>query len=444
MPVEIAKNVYVETVGDILDGGEPVTPPEIVGWLEPPRLADKTPPVPQPGIYFDMPEDVYFALPCLSQSGIKKLAASPMLFWADSWMNPNKARVDREHHVAGKVYHCRLLEGVSIFALRFVCELERPQGDDVKIIETKEEIEAYISQIRLPGSDVCHTPITRVPTGETKVVKGQEVPITRAAKKEDVLKQLLEIEPEAPYWPAMVSRYQQQHQGKQMVPAWLMNDVEIAAMMIERDPDIAPLVRGGQAEVTLIWYDELTGVPMKARVDKMKVRRMIDLKTFANQRERMPETAIRFEISSYKYNIQPAVYFEGADAVRKIVREQGASAVHVWGEPEADEDGIIDTDAFDAWQQRNIECQEFALKWASHVEPDLWTWVFQQKGPAKITRAVHFPRGGTVHMVTSDIVKAAKRKFREYSEAFGTDPWLDIAPPYDLADEDLSMSATEF
>jgi hypothetical protein len=49
MPVEIAKNVYVETVGDILDGGEPVTPPEIVGWLEPPRLADKTPPVPSLG-----------------------------------------------------------------------------------------------------------------------------------------------------------------------------------------------------------------------------------------------------------------------------------------------------------------------------------------------------------------------------------------------------------
>lgn len=436
MPVEIAPNVFVETVGDILDGsGESAIPPQPVGRLEPPRLADKTPPVPQPGIYFDMPDSVYFSLPCLSQSGIKKLAASPMLFWADSWMNEEKQRVEREHHIAGHVYHCRLLEGVSAFALRYVVELDRPE--DMKIIETKEEIEAYISQIRLPGSDVCHIPVTRVETGETKIVKGQEVPITRAAKKEDVLRQLLEIEPEAPYWPAMVARYQAEHDGKQMIPAWLMKDVEIAAMMIERDPGIAPLARGGQAEVTLIWYDELTGVPMKARVDKMKVRRMIDLKTFANQRERMPETAIRFDISSYKYNIQPTVYFEGADAVRKIVREQGASAIHVWGEDHPD------VCVMEGFAERQQECETFALKWASHVEPDLWTWIFQQKGPAKITRAVDFPRGGTVHMVTSDIVKAAKRKFRECCEVFGGDPWLDIAPPYLIADEDIPIAATE-
>lgn len=441
MPVEIVKDFFVETVADIIgDGRESAAPPP-AGWLEPPRLGDKTPPVPQPGIYFDMPEDVYFSLPCLSQSGIKKLAASSMLFWADSWMNAEKQRVEREHHIAGKVYHCRLLEGVSAFALRFVCELER--SEDVKVVETKEDIEAYISQIRLPGSDVCHTPITRVETGETKIVKGQEVPITRAAKKEDILRQLLEIEPDAPYWPEMVRRYQAEHQGKQMVPAWLMKDVEIAALMIERDPGIAPLAKGGQAEVTLIWYDELTGVPMKARVDKMKVRRMIDLKTFANQRERMPETAIRFDISSYKYNIQPTVYFEGADAVRKIVCGEGVSAIHVWGEPLPDNDGVLDNDAYDTWFARCSECTEFALKWASHVEPDLWTWIFQQKGPAKITRAVDFPRGGTVHMVTSDIVKAAKRKFRECCEVFGVDPWIDIAPPYMMADEDFSMSATE-
>jgi hypothetical protein len=69
--------------------------------------------------------------------------------------------------------------------------------------------------------------------------------------------------------------------------------------------------------------------------------------------------------------------------------------------------------------------------------------VFQQKGDAPITRGVFYPLAGTTHMITCDIVLSVKRKFRTFSETFGTDPWLDTAPIYTIADEDIPPQATE-
>jgi hypothetical protein len=89
------------------------------------------------------------------------------------------------------------------------------------------------------------------------------------------------------------------------------------------------------------------------------------------------------------------------------------------------------------------EVVTWALKWASHRGDDEWLWVFQQKGDAPITRGVFYPLAGTTNLVTLDIVNSVKRKFRQFSEAFGTDPWLDVKPIYLIADEDIPQSATE-
>jgi hypothetical protein len=197
--------------------------------------------------------------------------------------------------------------------------------------------------------------------------------------------------------------------------------------MVERDPEVKHAFKGGYAEVTLIWYCPKTGVPMKARVDYLKVKAMVDLKSIGNQRERSIEQAIRFEIAGYHYNMQPRVYTEGAEVLRQLVREHGAKAVHVA------EDYPHPVDEVTTW----------ALKWASHQGEDEWLWVFQQKGAAPITRGVFYPLAGTTNLVTADIVMSAKRRFRQFSETFGTDPWLDVKPIYTIADEEIPASATE-
>ena len=403
-----AQGLDVETVGDILEGGR--QQPEPVTLLDPPRL-DDTPPFPEPGIYFNMPEADYHAVPALSNSGIKALASSPMLFWARSWLNPDKEEEDKEHRILGNAYHCRILEGRQTFEKRFAVSLDRKDYPDA--LSTNDEIKAAIYE-------AGERPVSVVPTGGTKVsASGKESPITRAAKKEDWIEQLLKIDPAAQIWDEIVLDHAGDHAGKAMIGQDQWKRLEIAAYMIDRDPELTKAFSGGHPEVSLFWHCSRTGVPMKARVDYLKIRAMVDLKSFGNQRERSIERAIAYEIAGYHYNIQPSVYFEGAEEVRKIVRERGAAAVH----------GLVDP----TW----------ALQWAKHTEPDRWLFVFQQKGPAPVTRGLWYPRGGSTKTITDEIVRRQKLKFREYARTFGVEPWLDIEPIYDLADEDIPPFATE-
>lgn len=414
MPTEVSPGLWVETVGDIL-GDAPERPAEPFM----PLALDGTPALPPPGIYFDLPDAIYHALPALSQSGIKKLWASPMIFWAScAWLNARYEDKEKIHYVVGRAYHCRLLEGASAFAMRFCLDIERE--DYPEAIESTDEIKDYIVK-------AGHKPVTTAmePDGRG----GERV---RKARKEDWTNQLLDIDPDAPLWIRMKERHAAEHAGKQFIWPDLADELAIAAMMIERDPGIAPIVNGGHAEVTLLWHCPKTGVPMKARVDKMKVRRMIDLKTMENSRERSIETTIRFAIGGNKYNIQPSVYLEGGREVRAMVRQHGASAVHVW----PDADGHIDP-------ERKAELTAWAMKWAKHMLPDEWTWICITKSPAPIARAVHYPVQGTTKMVTDGIVLDMKRRFLEFSTTYGTEPWLDIAEPYMIADEDLPQSTTD-
>jgi hypothetical protein len=93
--------------------------------------------------------------------------------------------------------------------------------------------------------------------------------------------------------------------------------------MVERDPRSAARLQGRlrRSDADLVLSE--TGVPMKARVDYLKVKALVDLKSIGNQRERSIEQAIRFEIAGYHYNIQPRVYSKARKVVRELVREKG-------------------------------------------------------------------------------------------------------------------------
>lgn len=465
-----AQGIEVDTVEDILKERDD----SVIGRFDAPRLEGCSP-LPEPGIYFGMSDDEYHALPALSNTGIKKLAASPMIFWASTpWLSERKrkqveeaAAEEKAHHIFGKAYHCRLMEGTSVFANRYAVELDpadypdclvstdqikaaigkftetvpvRPRGktiaelaeqlkglggnpDGLKADHIKDAIRSYTETV--PVKPVVKVMDPDGPGGE---------PYERAAVKADWVDQLLELDPEAQVFMRLQQAHARVNAGKTFISADQHAELEIAAAMIERDPELKFAFTGGHAEVVLIWYCPVTGVPMKAKVDYLKIKRIIDLKSIGNQRERSIENAIRFEIATYHYNIQPCVYFEGANVVRQLVREHGASAVH-----SCEDHATIDASAFEAMHADRVG---YALKWASHQQPDEWLWVFQQKGAAPITRGVWFPRGA-VKMVTDDIVSRAKRLFREFGTAFGTDPWLDVKPPYQIADEDIPLSATE-
>jgi hypothetical protein len=244
----------------------------------------------------------------------------------------------------------------------------------------------------------------------------------------------------AELWEDVKAAHEAANPGKCFIPFKVKRELEKAAAIIERDPEFGPLLEGGHSEVSLFWHCPTTGVPMKLRADKLKIEQIIDLKTLQNSHEASIENAIRRDIANRRYVIQPAVYLEGVRLVREIVRKRAASAVHSFEVAKEDErQGEITIEA----QELDYQRVQWALKWAAHQGETDWLWVYQQKGVAPVARGLTFPTHGTLMMFANDIVTAMKRRMRQFTEVFGTDPWLDSAPIYDLADEDLPNWATE-
>ncbi len=406
-------NNNLQSVGEILDemdGAERASvAPE---RFEPARLPN-SPVSPQPGIYFGMSDEEYHAIPALNASGIKQITASPMLFWSKTpWLSEiarqRKAddADDKYHQTIGKAYHARILEGPVAYASRFAVELDPEEHRDCLV--STAEIKAAI---REKGAK----PITQVKDGF----------FVGAAKKEDWIAQLIELDPDARIFSHLKEKHREANAGKMFIGANDHARIEIAARMIERDPGLQDAFRNGYPEVALIWRCATTGVLMKAKVDYLKIDMMVDLKSIGNPREMSIEQAIRFAIGSYKYNFQPCLYGEGAKAVRELIRETDGDCIRAGNGPAPP------------------DLRDWALRWASYKDDDDWLWVFQAKGDAPITRGVRFPVSGNVDEDTRHLIERAKTRFMQFSEVFGTEPWLDVAPIYTISDEDIPRYATE-
>jgi hypothetical protein len=413
------------------DEGASRTPDAFV----PPTVEGYSTQLPAVGIHFGVPEEVYHAWPALSNSGIRKLAASPTLFYMTTpWLKAPEQEEEEEKAwaVIGKAYHARILEGREVFNQRFCNKLEKKAVEG--LLTTVSDLQAAIVK-------AGHQPLDKIPTGEVKQAKNStvDIPITRAAKKEDYVAQLLAINPDAPIWEECQRRYEEANAGRTQLAYEIMERIEIAAAMIERHEELSVALSGGHPEVSLFWYDPKTGVPMKARVDYLKIKMMVDLKSYENKFELSPENAIRKAISNQRYSLQPCVYLEAAQAVKALIREtSGKGTVWKW------QLDVQEKLSCWTWKAATDELLAWALKWAARTEEPEWLWVFQQKGVAPITRGILFPRGGTNRLLFDEIVSRMKRRFKQFAEGFGTDTWLDLAPIDDtFADEDISPYSSE-
>lgn len=333
------------------------------------------------GLHFRLSEDVYHKFPALSSSGIKNLMVSPMDFWARSWMNPLKDE-DNEETVArfvGKAYHKRILEGSEEFercyARKFFADPE------IKWMRTVDDIKAALREIGLP-------------LGGTKA----ELIARLEANWPEARQFILDV---------AIADYEREHDGKKFIDTDLWNKIQFSASLIEHDPELCRLVKGGYPEVSVIWTDEATGVRMKARMDYLKRSSIVDLKTFANQMGRPVKDAIYYDIANNGYHIPVAVYTEAA-----LMGAQFAREGKVFGEVDKD------------W-----------LKTFSLMEKFGFYFLYQQKGIAPVTMAVKFPVGGTRYGKACAQVFDAKRLYKHYSERFGSDAWIDQTPIEELLDD---------
>ena len=252
--------------------------------LEPKALAD--------GIYFNMPEAEYHALPRLSASGIKNILTSLPTFWAKSWMNSEKVEDDDDSkaRILGRAYHCAIFERDSLHK-RYVGEPDWSSFDG--LIENDTAVKARLKDLGAPQT------------------KSGELALDRAYRLRD-------LGCDAPIKSIIQAEFTQDLDDRVAIKDqyWrqIMRDIE----RIEANPEIRDLVSGGASEVTILWTCPDTDIPMKARIDKLKAEYFVDLKSFANANGKPVNQAIADQVQYYRYYLSMRVYQVAIGMIRTL------------------------------------------------------------------------------------------------------------------------------
>lgn len=243
------------------------------------------------GVYFDMPEEVYHAAEGLSCSGMKVLRISPYHYWWQSHMNPARPEREEDTHAKlwGKAFHKLMLEPEQFDA----CYAEAFNAEDHEgLLKTVDDMKEY-----------CLT--------EGISSKGLK-------KKEDWQKAILDANPSAPFYDKVKADYELAHEGKEFLSAEAIQSLRTMVQMATLSPSVKKTLEGAISEVSFFVKDPESGVMLKARMDAIKPKATLDLKSFANQRKKPIEDAARESISNYFYNFQYVIY----DYIRELAQKK--------------------------------------------------------------------------------------------------------------------------
>ena len=283
----------------------------------------------------------------------------------------------------GKAYHKRILEGREAFDSCYAEELDKAEYPNALV--TTDDLKARLKQI------------------------GQPV----GGNKPTLIERLQEHDSKTEIWAVMLEKHARAHAGKEMLPSQTIYEIEYAAAMIEKHPDLSKCFTGGFPEVSIFWEDD--GVPMKARLDYLKTQAVVDLKTFSNPHRKPIDRAIATAMANERYHIQAAVYTRALTAAK-----EHADLGRIYGE--------------------DIPLNEWLERF--HNMEQTFVFVFQQTGIAPVARAKVFPK-----MLTYDCGKIAmeeaQRTFKEHRDRFGDSPWVDMTPIGQFDDNEFPIYMTE-
>jgi hypothetical protein len=203
---------------------------------------------------------------------------------------------------------------------------------------------------------------------------------------------------------AMVAR-----DGLEVLKPDMMREVHQAAASMTLNPHLSRAFQGGLPELSVFWVDE-RGLPCKCRLDYLKPRTIVDIKTCANVRERPFDVAAMLAVAEYRYDISARHYLDG-------YLHRFAAEGRVFG----------DCPLNDGWHARIATPDDIR-----------WTWVFTQTQDAPVTIGVELmPDSPALNRATREIA-LAKSRFAFYSKKFRTTSmWITDVPIKRLVDTDL-------
>lgn len=314
------------------------------------------------GIYFGMPANQYHKLPWCGSSNIKTLYSSPPDYWFESAMNP--LREDEEESFAqkfGSAIHDRILYGEEYFKkhYRFI---EGEKGETVSAEGLKEWI-----------------------TGQGGFPKKLKADNERMVVEEF---------------------------KTQLLTERIYNQIMVSAALIVKNPNLAQAFTGGFPEVSIFW--KLDGAPCKARIDYLKPRVLVDLKSFRSREQIMTIDGLFISsIKRYKYHIQAAHYMAGHKAGAGLIAEAKVFTDADTARPD------------DAWLTK-------AFSGPAH-----FVFVAYKADGAPISKSYQIQNGSPWHIEGASYVSRALDNYRNNMEKFGTDPWVNLDEPYALGEDDF-------
>lgn len=240
------------------------------------------------GVYFNLDDKDYHALPRLSASGINNLLVSPATFWHDSWLNADRKDEDTPARLLGRAYHTARLEPHRLDEL-FFAELDKEEYADGLLTDTA--IKAALKELGQP---------------QTKTGEGV---LDRAHR-------LRSMGYEGKIWHLDLEEWESEKGNRTPIPAQYWRDIQTDMQRLRGNPEIADLLSGGAAEVSILWTCPETGQRMKGRIDYLKPNMIVDLKTFQNSSRKRLDQAIADAFRYNRYYIQAALYWSAVELIR--------------------------------------------------------------------------------------------------------------------------------
>lgn len=347
----------------------------------------------KPGIYFALPEAEYHANPSFSASGAKNMLVSPLTYWINSALNPDRQEKDTDAFTTGKAFDCRIIEGPAAFGQRYAVA---PDKED------------YPDAI-MDGAGL------RARCGELGLVK--------VGSNSELCDRILEVDPEAELWWDVLRIFNETHAGKVVIKSDVAAEISRQARIVELHDSARKAFAGGYPQVSVFWVDLETGVPMKCRVDFLKVRATIDLKTFSNPFAMPLDTVVARAVANYRYHVQAAVYCDGVENAKLLYRAHGFDCVH----------------------------GEVPKEWMDHFadpKPHAFVFVFLETGQVPNVRVREFRQTETYAKSGSspnlywqsgwDGYRLAVGRYKDCMERCGPDtPWSEQEPMRPFVDDDF-------
>jgi hypothetical protein len=232
----------------------------------------------KPGIYINLPDDEYRAIPALSNSGIGDLLVSTLTYW-HRHINPLAPKNEgTDATIFGDAVHCRLLTP-DLFPHIFATALRKE--DYPTALVTMDDLRTFCEANGLKVS----------------------------AKKKDDLVERIKMAGFSPViWDDEVSRHAFDNQGKTFLCADEIAALDEIAEIVEGDATLSDALSGGYPEVSIVIEEPDTKRLLKCRQDYVKPDRTLDIKTLTIPRKKSFEDAYRNALLYEDYLRQGAFY----------------------------------------------------------------------------------------------------------------------------------------